>query len=175
MSGYHNYSKSNNAVSAEQDGRFPATHAAKLLKLPPGFVRERCTFASNGEKHHVSKYYNFVDFYDTEAIRRWINNDEDAIEEAGGSFEAALAAWKERQAATRASGAVEHIDVTVTWLEWGGTRNFPTVKERNADHCTVIDGGGKFLTIILPDGASFKKGRDTRGFEVSKNGKRMGL
>jgi hypothetical protein len=120
MAGYHNYSKSNNAVSAERFGRFPATHTARMLKIPHRFVRECCSFAARGEKHHVSKYYNLVDYYDTEILQLWIVNDEEANEDAGISFETALAAWKERLAAARAVGPIVNKNVTVAWLDWGG-------------------------------------------------------
>ncbi len=66
MSGYHNYSKSNNAVSAEMAGRFPATHAAKLWGFKSAAHLRRCV--SSSEWHHSSKYYNIVDYYDVESF-----------------------------------------------------------------------------------------------------------
>jgi len=167
MSGYSEFSKSNNAISAEEEGRFPASRAAKRLNIPTGFIRDCCQFArQNNEYHHVSKYYNEVAYYDAAEIQRWIDKHPDTEEEAGGPFDAALARWRCEQNKPQ----VVHTNVTVTWLEWGGTRSHPHASERTVAGCTVRDEGGKFVTVFLPDGRAMRKGKDTRGFEATVNG-----
>lgn len=172
MAGYNEYSKSNNAIAAERDGRFPASRIARILGVPAAFISDCCAFASGGEWHHTSKFYNTTAYYDVAHIRAWIDGDADTVEDRGETFADALAAWR---AAQKAKGEKRHEGCRVRWLEWGGTRSHPRATERVEDGCVVVDGGGKFVAITLPSGASFKKGRDTRGFEVHQGGKRLWL
>ena len=164
MSGYCDFSKSNNAVSAESSGRYPASRAAKILGVPARFVREVCGFASHGEYHHYSKYFNRVDYFDTQEIRLWMEGDADTVEERGMAFAESLAIWKAQHAEKPA--AKIYSGVAVKWLEWGGTLAHPHATERTATGCTVEDAGGKFVTVKLATGDTVRKGRDTNGFEV---------
>lgn len=68
MSGYCGWRKSNNAVIAEYNERYPITKASKVLakKLNWSQVKAR-QFLENqgtGEYHHTSKYYNETLYYD---------------------------------------------------------------------------------------------------------------
>ncbi len=71
MAGYNGYSKSNNAVAAEANGRHPMTTAKKLVSNVTTVSRadaERVLKAiHNREWHHTSKMYNPTDYYDTGA------------------------------------------------------------------------------------------------------------
>jgi hypothetical protein len=66
--GYHGYSKSNNALDAEKEGRYPLTKAASLLakKLNWSVPKARAFLLSIGTKewHHTSCKYNATDYYD---------------------------------------------------------------------------------------------------------------
>lgn len=62
MAGYFNYSKSNNAVWAESQGRYPATKCAKIFGFKSGRAVRDCLRSS--EWHHTSKKYNITDFFD---------------------------------------------------------------------------------------------------------------
>ena len=168
MSGYQEYSKSNNAVAAECASRFPATEAASRLGLSAGFVRDCCAFTNQGERHHVSKYYNEVPYYDTKLIQRWMEGDVDAIEEAGSTFADALASWRSALRTAAAMPVTVLSGVTVTWLEWGGTRTHPHAITRKASGCTITDKGGSFVQVTFPDGKVMKKGRMTTGFSVTR-------
>lgn len=69
------YSKSYNAEWAERNGRFPKTRAAKELGLNTK-VFDEARWAINyrsKEWHHVGKYANPVNYYDTEELK---NNPE---------------------------------------------------------------------------------------------------
>ena len=70
MAGYYGYSKSNNAVDAEQNGIHPLTTAVKILASAAGITQKkaRAIFNSVGacEWHHTSKYYNKTDYYDVQ-------------------------------------------------------------------------------------------------------------
>lgn len=152
MSGYSGFSKSNNAVAAEADGRFPASVVARRLKVPTEYVRERI---GTREWHHSSKFYNCVSYYDIAECAEWLDS-----EEGRSDFAEWRAAQKPRQASTRTGCRVE-------WLEWVGTRNHPRAIKRNADGCTVTDKGGAFLEILLPNGRTLKKKKDCKGLNIN--------
>jgi signal-transduction protein with cAMP-binding, CBS, and nucleotidyltransferase domain len=77
MSGYSGYSKSNNAVDAENNGRYPLTTAIKVLAEKAGITQKAATdiFKKLGttEYHHASKFYNAVKYYDVEAALEYIH------------------------------------------------------------------------------------------------------
>lgn len=74
MAGYFNYSKSNNAIKAESEGKFPITKAASLLqslifdefgvKITKKHARQLLERYGYSEYHHTSKYYNITYYYD---------------------------------------------------------------------------------------------------------------
>lgn len=65
MAGYFNYSKSNNAVAAERDGKYPATRFAQIYGFKSAKSVRECLKSS--EWHHTSKRYNITDYYDFES------------------------------------------------------------------------------------------------------------
>ena len=70
MAGYREFSKSNNAVDAEANGRYPASRIAKILGIPVEFVVKHAPHG--GEWHHSSKFYNVVDYYDLQQVKDWL-------------------------------------------------------------------------------------------------------
>jgi hypothetical protein len=72
MAGYKGYSKSNNAADAERDGRYPMTHAKRIVAEEAGVSQvtaERILWVLHrGEYHHTSKKYNCTNYYDTTAV-----------------------------------------------------------------------------------------------------------
>jgi len=62
MSGYLNYSLSNNAVNAYSNGKFPKSEFRKRFGFDPSKL------ALPSEWHHTSCKYNRTDFYDSESI-----------------------------------------------------------------------------------------------------------
>lgn len=160
MAGYSGFSKSNNAVAAEAHGRYPATAAARLLGVPVAWVKLQHT----REWHHTSSWYNSTDYYDIDTLSEHLATDEGQEQLAQVKTEIA----SRKQTASRViTGA------TVRWLEWVGTRNHPRAIERESTGCTVTDTGGKFVTVALPDGTTFKKGKATNGFAVLVAGKEV--
>lgn len=69
MAGYNGYSKSNNAMTAEGEGRYPLTTAARTVARETGITvkeaRALLEEIGTSEYHHSSKFYNSVDYYDT--------------------------------------------------------------------------------------------------------------
>lgn len=70
--GYRGQSKSVRAVNAEQDGKYPLTTALRIvareLKITQKQARELCLSEGASEWHHVGKYANRCDYYNTVAI-----------------------------------------------------------------------------------------------------------
>ena len=145
MSGYNGFSKSNNAVAAEAEGRFPASVGAKRLGVPVEFVRAQGT----SEWHHTSKNYNGTEFFDLDSIREHLETDEGRAQ---------LDAIKSELKAKKTAPETVHAPADVKWLEWGGTRNHPKAKEMSASGATVTDRGGKFVEVKLAGGRTFRKG-----------------
>lgn len=84
MAGYNGYSKSNNAMMAEQNGRYPMTQAVKVVRAATGLstkvIKARLEALWGGEWHHSSKMYNRVNYYDAEQLIALL-----AVEAAAGS------------------------------------------------------------------------------------------
>jgi hypothetical protein len=59
--GYNGYSKSNRAIQAEREGKYPASVLAKKLGIKTSAIR---MFLCPCEWHHTSKFYNKVNYYD---------------------------------------------------------------------------------------------------------------
>jgi len=164
MSGYSDYSKSNNAVQAEGECRFPLGRAAKLAGVPKDLVKR---FIRTDEWHHTSGWYNRVNYYSVREIRIVFGLEPAATDEADEMMDcashnpeaiAALAAFKPTKVET-----ATHTDCVVEWIEWSGSRNHPKATERRAEGCTVAVKG-QTATITLPSGATLTKRLATNGF-----------
>ena len=64
MAGYCDYSMSNNAINAYNEGRMPASRLARVMGITAADVRE----AAPAEWHHTSKEFNCTNFYDCQAV-----------------------------------------------------------------------------------------------------------
>ena len=141
--------KSDNALAAEREGRFPATGIGRALRFPASAVLALAP--DDGEWHHSSKYANEVRYFDLETCREYFAS------EVG---QAALVAWT---AAQKSSPTNVYDDQTVIWLEWGGTRKHPSADKCEAEGCTVAVRGNT-ATVTRPNGQTFQKRLTTRGF-----------
>lgn len=142
MAGYEGFSKSNNAVEAEERGLYPASIAAKKLGVSTEAIKATLL---PSEWHHTSSHYNVTDYYD-------INVDDEEM--------AALKAFK-----------VEKVDVLeftadVEWIEWSGTRNHPKAVKHTHTGIFVTQKG-KFYTFHLATG-DVRKQIGSRGTIVRK-------
>lgn len=92
MAGYCGWSKSNNAVAAEHEGKLPLSRAVAVVAREAGCTRKQARAALEAvgpcEWHHTSKKYNPTDYYEVaEAVDR-LRFDADPI---GGEVEEAEA------------------------------------------------------------------------------------
>ena len=162
MAGYHNYSKSNNAIAAERNGRYPASHVAKMLGVPVAWVRLQGT----NEWHHTSARYNVTNYYDVETLQEHLDTPEGQEQLAQVKAEAKQ---KKQVETTVLHGA------TVRYVEWAGFQKHRRPIAFSKENATGSYAGGKFVTIKLECGREFKKGKDTYGFSVYSGGKRVWL
>jgi len=75
VAGYSGYSKSNNAVAAEEAGLLTATAAAKALRaagLRGCDSRAVALVLNPAEWHHTSKMYNRTHYYDCRALLAYL-------------------------------------------------------------------------------------------------------
>jgi len=146
MAGYFEYSKSNNALDAEESGRYPATTLGKLLGVKPKAIK---ALLVSTEWHHTSSHYNKTNYYDAEEAQ-------ERLEE--------LKAWQEPKA-----GEIVHLGCSGKFLDWSGSRNHPKATEVEFKDLTVIEKGDWFTFSIQVTPVmvrKVRKSRNTNGFRV---------
>jgi len=117
MAGYAGFSKSNNAVAAENSGRFPASVLAKKLKVNTEAIK---TLLHPCEWHHTAKFYNRTDYYDME----------DALE--------IIEELKAFKPLAKSERVVENGKID--YIIWSGSRNHPRAKANTYSGDYTIKG-----------------------------------
>ena len=149
MSGYHHFSKSNNAISAEQNGQLPASKIAKKLGVSAFVIKQNL---KPSEWHHTSSWYNTTDYYDFDEAKEFCESNEGLK---------IIESFKQEK-----DEILNYEDCKVTWLEWGGSRNNPTCSECT-EYNAKVSVKGQTATITLSSGVIFKKRLTTNGFEFT--------
>lgn len=121
MAGYDGYSKSNNALTAESEGKYPLTHAVRSLAALVGCTQKtaRAELLVQGpcEWHHSSKRYNRADYYDVAFAAASLNGGSDGIDAVVEAYREKIAIEaKARRAAERAT-AMENYKTGVDAAE----------------------------------------------------------
>lgn len=78
--GYSGYSKSNNAIEAESEGRYPASVAAKKLGVKTGAIK---LYIDTDEWHHTSSMYNRTPYYDIRYLLEYKEGGKEALQAEG--------------------------------------------------------------------------------------------
>lgn len=77
MAGYEGWSKSNNALDAEDEGRYPMSRAKVIVSRETGVTQKEAaavlTSLETGEYHHTSKFFNSTNYYDTDVAIKIIH------------------------------------------------------------------------------------------------------
>jgi len=114
MAGYDGYSKSNNALLAESEGKLPLSRAitevARIAGCTRKAARESLLAIGPSEWHHTSKHYNRTDYYDVAAAVRRVH--------AQPLLAALPSDWKARMTAIRTehSGHPDRINAADSQL-----------------------------------------------------------
>ena len=143
MAGYDGFSKSNNAIDAEDRGLMNASSVAKRIGVTAAIVKKHC---QHDEWHHTSSHYNKTEYYDFDNI------DDITIK-----------TMQEEHNKIQQKGTTIHHDCKVEWLDWGGSRKYPTCTER-LEFGATISVKGQTASIKLKGGKTFKKRLTTNGF-----------
>ena len=186
---YWENGKSINAVSAESEHKYNATHLARLLKCSSAAIKEHLY---PSEWHHTSGYFNETDYYcepfllyvagviDTSTLNDLLNYvvDEDVYDPESDTIPAKMQEAQELLHLLREYGKDAEKEVwencKVTWLEWFGTRKRPLCEEYTEERCAVEFNGKCTYTISTPSGKKFRKRRNTNGFHIqTKDGHRI--
>ena len=133
MAGYFGYSKSNNAIAAESEKRYPLTEASKILakalKISQKDAKETLKEIGTTEWHHTGSWYNQTDYYDVESIIQDIQSGEYQIVKA-----------------KKPSKEESRFHAVAEWTNWGGSRKHPVAYPQKRE-VEVIYKGGTFLTL----------------------------
>ena len=146
MAGYCGYSKSNNAIEAEENGRFPASILAKKIGVKSGAIKE---ILSPSEWHHTSKMYNKTNYYDMEEALERIDE---------------LKSWREPKKEN-----IVYKNCSVEFLEWGGSRKHPRATVRKYDGLEVNVKGDWFefeIQLSPTYKKKIRKKKNTNGFFI---------
>lgn len=164
MAGYHGFSKSNNAIMAEAEFKFPASVAAKKLGVLTEAIK---TLLEPCEWHHTSSYYNRTDYYDIEAVLA-LKAGRDISDLCFDDEEEAetRATWEKLQAFKPEKATEKTYRANVRYLEWSGSRKHPKAIEHRFDNIIVVEKG-KFYTFMTPCGEARKK-IGSNGTEVKR-------
>jgi len=141
--GYIGYSKSINALEAEERGLFPASTIARLTKTSADFVKEK--FVPR-EWHHTSKHFNKTFYYCLQEVKDFLQNNPHAYK-----------AWKEE----RESKKVARIASRVIFYDW--TFGYPEEIELND---IMVEFNGKQSYSFEYKGKKITKRRETKGFYI---------
>lgn len=147
--GYDGYSRSNNAVNAEEEGRYPASKAAKILGITTDTLKHFFE-TDHMEWHHVSKHYNKVKFYDVSEIEKEITQE-------------VLDFDKEVRRKKRENKPVKLSGCEVEWIEWVGTGRNKRKVEHKEQGCKIEISGQKHV-ITTKSGHTFTKMLGANGF-----------
>lgn len=151
MSGYNGFSKSNNAIDAENQGLLTASQVAKRISHGATAAGVKAILKST-EWHHSSKFYNQVDYYDLEMEL------EEAKENGIDLFTEIIKASKKETVKYRAD---------IEWLEFSGNCKHPRVSKFSEKNIEVEEKGDWFL-FHFADGSIKRKGMFSTGTFVSK-------
>lgn len=170
MAGYYNYSMSNNAVAAYENGEKPISKWTKteiinalisegissdkinlIKKLSAKSVKAHCLRCSSW--HHTSSHYNRTDFY--EVFVPFVEN------ESIGTIEGWLLSDQTEKSASKQQKESLPQKAKVIYLEWGGTRKHPKATEITA--IGEISADGKWF---VAEGCHKKHSTSARGFKV---------
>lgn len=137
MAGYYGYSKSNNAVAAERDHKYPKSRWTKamimyelslqmetdsikyisLSRKPLAYLKYLCL--ESNEWHHTSSYYLTTDYYEVIDMSDWST---EAIEESYHNWCEYMAQQKVEK---KAEAEKKPSQYECEFLVWSGSKRHP--------------------------------------------------
>ena len=171
MAGYHNFSMSNNAVAAYENGEMPlskwskkAILAAVLDAAPDALpLLSRCPLAvlrahvlRRSSWHHTSSHYNKTDFFSLDDLLL-----EDLTPET-------VVGWirEQKDVAPAADAAPSCRHGSIAYIEWAGSRTRPRAIHRRLDNVFIEQKGAFFLVFDASGALILRKKVGSTGTEV---------
>ena len=141
QAGYTGFSRSERATAAEVEGRLPLTKAAKATGVSAARIE---AFIEPCEWHHVGKYAQRVDFYDTDEIRQRFGT--------GGDLEHAKVA---RRPKCKGRSGVADFE----WTEWHQPAANRKKRPETVTKTDVPFRETPAFYVLTIDGREVRKGR----------------
>lgn len=170
MAGYHNFSMSNNAVDAYENGEMPlskwskkAILAAVAAAAPDALpLLSNCPLAvlrahvlERSSWHHTSSHYNKTDFF---AL------DEFALEDLTPET---VAEWIREHKTAAPAAAPSRRPGSIAYIEWSGSLRRPRAIHRRLDNVFIEQKGAFFLVFDASGALILRKKVDSTGTEVT--------
>lgn len=152
MAGYNEYSKSNNAIAAENAGLMTASAVARLIGYGATAMGVKAVLDAV-EWHHTSKIYNRTDYFDYDAD----------LEEAAENSRNLRA---EIIAASKLATGIRYI-ADVEYLEWSGKGRYMRITGYSFKDIEVEEKGDWYI-FHFSNGNTKRKRQDSTGTYVSR-------
>ena len=165
--GYSGYSKSNNAIEAESEGRYPASVAAKKLGVKPGAIK---LYIDTDEWHHTSSMYNRTPYYDIRYLLEYKEGGKEALQ-AEGLEESEITdiekLYEQLKNYKEPKKDEQVYKADVEYIVWSGTKSRPKANVKTYKNIEVREKGS-FYTFVLPDGSTVRKKISSNGTNVTR-------
>ncbi len=161
MSGYNNFSKSNNAVDAELNGLVNLTKASRLLNTNSTILKQ---VLEPEEWHHTSKHYNRTNYYNLTTILKVKENELDGLYD----FEIEEAKEILKKIANFKKEKIQEIQynatILITEFEKRGSRWIPNfLKFKNVE----VTEKGSYIFFQF-ENKNFKKNKNGKHILITK-------
>lgn len=135
--------KSDNALAAEADGRFPMSSAKRELRnLLPQLTLRQCEalleHRHDGEWHHIGSYANEVNYYNVMDAAEWYDENRKEAERLLNGV-------------ALPNNSVQQVQAKIAWTEWTGSRNRPEAHEYEFNGPATIKGDWITFVEIVGD------------------------
>ena len=165
--GYSGYSKSNNAIEAESEGRYPASVAAKKLGVKTGAIK---LYIDTDEWHHTSSMYNRTPYYDIRYLLEYKEGGKEALQ-AEGLEESEITdiqkLYEQLKNYKEPKKDEQVYKADVEYIVWSGTKSRPKANVKTYKNIEVREKGS-FYTFVLPDGSTVRKKISSNGTNVTR-------
>lgn len=160
----YNWSKSEDAYEAKEEGRFPATTLAKMLKVHTKAIYR---YLRSYESHFCSKFYNLVDYYDGKLLLALNNNgeiDEDEfceeeIEEAKDLLAKMKAFRPEKLVSEKFVGTLTYLDFyrSSRWWKYKRITHENIEIEKRGCFYIFMENGKRKRKMITANGVKMER------------------
>lgn len=174
--GYSGYSKSNNAVDAENYGRYPLTKAAEIVATNFNITKEQAKWLlskiGTNEWHHTSNHYNRTNYYDTDT--EYIIDEVFGFDNSVNTIQDVKNFVEKNFSQEQTKKQENEYYANFDYIIWSGTRNYPKADVQHLNNVYVIEKGSFYYVYDQKDGNLIvKKKIGSNGTKVEKLNKNV--